>query len=89
MGDWQQSKLIDVQYPQTIGSHCLVEWDEPGKPYSIVENKQVKGFEDVSVGDMCSVGLCRGVKSIYYDAKLLATGESHKCSVYTCVCICK
>ena len=30
------------------------------------------------IGDMCSVGLCRGVKSTYYDAKLLATGKPHK-----------
>ena len=53
----------------TTGSHCLVQWDEPGKPYSVVENKYVKGFgeESVSVGDMCSVGFRRGVKMTFYD----------------------
>lgn len=67
------------------GSHCLVEWVEPGAPCSVVPMKQVKPNKgDVTIGEICKVGFRQGVKMSYYDAKILGIGRL--CLVYRIVC---
>lgn len=49
---------VSLSNVHSTGTHCLIEWDEPGSPVSIVERKNVKAVDDnseLNVGDMCSV----------------------------------
>ena len=36
------------------GSHCLLEWDEPNNPVSVVERENVVSVGEVSSGDVLS-----------------------------------
>ena len=61
----------------STGTHCLIEWDEPGSPVSIVERKNVKavdGDSELSIGDVCSVRCRERSKWVEYPGKLLAQG---------------
>lgn len=62
-------------------SHCAVEWDEEGKPVSVVMAKDVKSVENeghgnLIVGDVCQVSVKKGNKTFTYNATLLGIGES-------------
>ena len=58
-----------------LGTHCLVEWEEPGNPHSVVQRKSIRGtFE---VGERCDVELRIGHKRSCYKARILAIGEIH------------
>lgn len=50
-------------------SHCLVEWNEPGKPINVVEMKQVSD-EQVTIGEMAKVYVTEGRKKSLYEAKI-------------------
>ena len=61
------------------GSHCLVEWDEPGNPRNVVDRKKVKPLNldaGLQIGELCSVTIRQGSKVASYTAKLLGTGKS-------------
>lgn len=62
-------------------SHCLVEWDDPGKPVGIVKMRNIICKEDedpqnLKAGDSCSVCVRRGTKKIIRSATILGIGES-------------
>ena len=59
------------------GSHCAVEWDEPGNPRSMVSSKNVTGVkgEEYEVGGVCCVGVREGSKMVTYNAKVLGIGK--------------
>ena len=59
------------------GSHCAVEWEEPGSPRSVVQSKDVSGKAggDFDVGDVCSVNVRNGSKITTYMATVLGIGE--------------
>ena len=59
------------------GSHCAVEWDEPGNPRSVVLTKNVTGMsgEDYEVGDVCKVRIREGSKMSVYEATVIGIGE--------------
>lgn len=63
-----------------VDSHCIVEWDELGKPRNVVQRKEIIGLdgkddETVAIGDMCKVKVREGGKVSYYQATMLATGK--------------
>ena len=59
------------------GSHCLVEWDEPGNPRNVVPTKTVTGKGDggLTVGNLCDVEIRKGSKKSCFQAKLIGIGE--------------
>lgn len=64
-----------------------MEWDEEGRPCSVVNKKHVKGLSEgsgIEVGDVCSVGIRQRGKQMYFNARLLGIGELSVCNV---VCI--
>ena len=60
------------------GTHCLIEWDEPNNPVSIIDRKNVKsvdGESEPDVGEICSVRCCERSRWVEYPGKLLAVGS--------------
>ena len=71
-------------------THCLIEWDEPNTPTSIVEMINVKSVDSDSepeVGDMCLVRRCEWSRWIEYPGKLLAIGSKKEMKVVIASCI--
>ena len=64
-----------------VGSHCLVEWDEPGNPRNVVLRKTVAGAngvdsdDSIAVGSLCYVDVRSGSKKARYQATLLGIGK--------------
>ena len=64
-----------------LGSHVLVEWDEPDSPQTIVDAKNVTAVEAGGdrrprPGDKCRVTLIEGHKRAVYEAKVTASGRN-------------
>ena len=59
------------------GSHCAVEWNEPGNPQSVVLTKTVSGVggDGFEVGDECNVRVREGGKMVVYKATVIGCGE--------------
>lgn len=62
-------------------THCLIEWNEPGKPMSVVMMKSVRCLENedpltIGVGDVCTVDFKQGAKKFKYSARVLGVGKS-------------
>lgn len=62
----------------STGSHCLVEWDEPNNPVSVVERKNVIKVGGISIGDMYSVRCRERGKWVEYPGKLLSQGSKRE-----------
>jgi hypothetical protein len=61
-----------------IDTHCLIEWDEPNTPVSIMERMNVKsvdGDSELGIGDMCLVRCRERSRWVEYPGKLLAMGS--------------
>ena len=61
-----------------LDTHCLIEWEEPNTPVSIVERMNVKsvdGDSEPNVGDMCLVRCREQSRWVEYPGKLLAIGS--------------
>lgn len=65
----------------TTATHCLIEWNEPNSPISVVEKKNVlwlQGDKEPQIGDNCVVKLRERSKTVEYPGKLLAIGSKKK-----------
>lgn len=69
------------------GTHCLVEWNEPGNPRNVVRRKSVhtRGAERLQAGVKCDVEIGVGKKRSMYEARVLGIGEINVHSRYSCV----
>ena len=73
-----QSRAVTYDFNFSTGTHCLIEWNEPNSPVSVVERKNVKsvgGVSEPNVGDVCSIRCRERGKWIEYPGKLLAQGS--------------
>ena len=67
------SQLLKPSHTQ-----CLVEWQESGSPVSVVASKQVADGDTVKFGDLCTVNVREGSKTVGYTAKILGMGKSEQ-----------
>ena len=66
--------LSQLIQQQTKESHFFVEWDEPGRPHSIVHSKDIQGsVEEIRKGDVVEVKFGRSL----YSAIILGYGKSY------------
>ena len=65
------------------GTHCLIEWNEPGNPRNVVPRKSVQATgERLRDGEMCDVEIRIGSKRSLYEAQVLGIGEIH---IHLCI----
>ena len=70
---------ILLSYNNSItATHCLIEWNEPNSPISVVEMKNVVWLQsdrEPQIGDSCIVKLRERSKPVEYPGRLLAIGS--------------
>lgn len=70
---WSASSHAYTSSLLSLGTHCLLEWQEEGNPRNIVSRKCVTG--ELEVGKVCEVLIREGNKNVKYSAKLLGVGK--------------